>query len=125
MLLIQPFPGGTVDGARAHLVAAQGFAGAVANDPVPSQTNHVMEKLLSGVQSAKLAAAELFMAPPRSEFQDLVAARQHVIAGQQLLAKAVSAQGSALGLDHSAVVKQFASDAFNAFEDAFEILDND
>lgn len=125
MRLIQPFAGGTVEGARAQLVTAQDFAARVSNDPTSPAT---LTNLTEGVRAAKFAASELFMAPPRSEFQDLVAARQQVIAGQQLLQQAVSVllnQGGAPGVDPTPHVKSLAGQAFNAFEGAFEILDND
>lgn len=124
MRLIQPLPGGTVEGARAHLVNAQGFAANVANAP----TVDTLKNLTDGVASAKKAAAELFLAPPRSEFQDLVAARQHVVEGAQLLQQAASVllnQGGAPNVDPTPHVKLLAGQAFDAFENAFEILDND
>jgi hypothetical protein len=122
MRLIQPFPGGTVEGARAHLVNAQGFAANVSNAPeVDTLTN-----LTQGIASAKKAAAELFLAPPRSDFQDLVAARQHVLEGAQLLGQAVTLLTTYGGVDSPLPqVKSLAGDAFDAFENAFEIIDND
>ncbi|MCW2922369.1 MAG: hypothetical protein JWL76_2243 [Thermoleophilia bacterium] len=124
MRLIQPFPGGTLEGARAHLVNAQGFAANVANNP----SVDALKNLTEGVASAKKAAAELFMAPPRSDFQDLVAARQQVLAGAQLLQQAVSVLsnfGGDLPADPTPHVKGLAGQAFDAFEAAFEIIDND
>lgn len=67
MRLIQPFPGGTLEGARAQLVNAQGFAADVSNNPTAPDT---MTKLTEGIKAAKFAASELFMAQPRSEYQD-------------------------------------------------------
>jgi hypothetical protein len=124
MRLIQPLPGGTVEGARAHLVNAQGFAANVSNDP----TVDTLKNLTEGVVSAKKAAAELFLAPPRSDFQDLVSARKQVLEGAQLLQQAVSVllnQGGAPGVDPTPHIKDLASQAFNTFENVFEILDND
>ncbi len=124
MRLIQPLPGGTVDGARAHLVNAQGFAADVSNEP----TVDTLKNLTEGVRSAKAAAAELFLAEPRSPFQDLVAARQHVVQGAQLLQNAVSlltTQGGAPDVDPTPHVRDIAKLAFDAFENAFEIIDND
>jgi hypothetical protein len=125
MRLIQPFPGGTVEGARAQLVNAQGFAANVSNDPTSPNT---LTNLTEGVKSAKLAASELFLAQPRSEFQDLVAARRQVLEGAQLLQQAVSVllnQAGAPGVDPTPHVKLLAGQAFDAFEGAFEIIDND
>lgn len=121
MRLIQPLPGGTVEGARAHLVNAQGAAANVSNNPYVD----TLKNLNAGIRSAKRAASELFLAPPRSEFQDLVSARRQVLEGVLLLEHAVSAYGSAHGVDNMPLVKDFAGQAFNAFEGAFEILDND
>lgn len=121
MQLVSPAPG-SVAAARTHLVKAQGFAANVSNAPEVDTTAN----LAAGVQQAKRAAAELFLAEPRSPFQDLVAARRHVLEGQQLLEKAqkllVSWGGLNSPLPH---VMTLASDAFDAFESAFEIIDND
>jgi hypothetical protein len=125
MRLIQPFPGGTVDGARAHLVNAQDFAARVSNDPTSANT---VSNLTEGVKAAKQAAAELFMAPPKSDFQDLVLARQQVLQGAQQLQQAVAVllnQAGGPGVDPTPHVKDLAQQAFNSFEGAFEILDND
>lgn len=124
MRLIQPMPGGTIEGARVHLGNAQSFAAKVSNDP----TVDTLKNLTEGVVSAKKAAAELFLAPPRSPFQDLVLARQQVLEGAQLLQQAVTVLtsfGGELPADPTPHVKDLASQAFDAFEGAFEILDND
>ena len=121
MQLVQPRPGGTVAAARINLVAAQGFAADVSNAPrVNTKAN-----LTDGIRHARQAAAELFMAEPRSEFQDLIQARRHVIEGQQTLERALSFLESRYEVDHTPQIKQFAHEAFNAFEAAFEIIDND
>lgn len=121
MRLIQPLPGGTVDGARAHLVAAQGAAATYLNAPATTPR----ETLLEGVQAAKRAASELFLAEPRSEFQDLVAARQQVVLGQQNLERAYHQLGTADASQHLALVQRYVDSAFGQFEAAFEIIDND
>lgn len=122
MRLVQPLPGGTVAGARAALGEAQGFAANVANNPGVDTYKNLTE----GVKFAKLAAAELFMAEPRSPFQDLVLARQHVIEGQQTLQYALKVLTAGdMGVDPAPFVRDAASKAFDAFEGAFEILDND
>jgi hypothetical protein len=120
MQLVSPFPG-SLAGAREKLVAAQGFAANVVNDPY----NKAVENLTSGLQAAKAAAAELFLAEPRSPFQDLVAARRQVLEGANLLEQAFYAHGSAQGVDPLPRVKALAGQAFDAFENAFEIIDND
>ena len=120
MQLVSPAPG-SLAAARTYLVNAQGAAANVSNDPEVDTTKH----LYAGIAAAKRAASELMTAQPRSDFQDLVAARQHVVAGQQLLEQAIAAWGSAHGVDHTPRVKQLAGEAFNAFENAFEIIDND
>jgi hypothetical protein len=121
MQLVSPAPG-SLAAARTYLVNAQGFAADVSNAPEVDTAS----KLAAGIQQAKRAAAELFLAEPRSDFQDLVAARQHVIEGQQLLEKASALLFNWAGLNSPLPhVKQLAGDAFNAFESAFEIIDND
>lgn len=120
MQLVSPAPG-SIAAARTHLVNAQGFAADVVNNPYVN----TLANLESGIVAAKRAASELFMAEPRSPFQDLVQARRHVIEGQQLLERAVSAYGSAHGVDPMPQVKLHAGEAFDAFEAAFEIIDND
>lgn len=120
MRLVSPAPG-SLASARTYLVNAQGFAANVSNAP----TVDTLKNLQLGIQQASRAAAELFLAEPRSPFQDLVEARRHVLDGQHLLERAVSAYGSAHGVDHTPQVKQLAGEAFDAFESAFEILDND
>ena len=121
MRLMQPLPVGSLEGARARLVEAQGFAADVANAP----TTDTLVKLEGGIAAAKAAARELFVAEPRSPYQDLVAARQQVLAGASLLEQAISAYGSAHGVDPTPQVKHLAGGAFDAFENAFEIIDND
>jgi hypothetical protein len=120
MQLVSPAPG-SVASARTYLVNAQSFAANVSNDPYAN----TLDFLQQGVANAKRAAQELFVAEPRSPFQDLVQARRHVIDGQQLLEQAISRHASAEGVDHGAEVKGLAHQAFDAFESAFEILDND
>ena len=120
MQLVSPAPG-SLAAARTHLVNAQGFAANVANSP----STNTLSNLQQGVQQASRAASELFLAEPRSPFQDLVAARQQVLEGKQLLEQAISAWGSAHGVDPTPHVKQLAGQAFDAFEGAFEIIDND
>ncbi len=121
MRLIQPLPGGTVEGARTHLVAAQAAAADYLNAPATTPRS----VLLDGVTAAKRAASELFLAPPRSEFQDLVAARQQVIFGQQNLERAYSQLGTPDASSHLADVHRYVKSAFDDFEAAFEIIDND
>ncbi len=120
MQLVSPRPG-TVVAAREFLVAAQGAAANVANDPYSA----TMTNLTDGVRNAGFAATELFMAEPASPYQDLVEARRHVIEGKQLLEQAISTHASAHGVDHGPQVKLLAGQAFDAFENAFEIIDND
>jgi hypothetical protein len=123
MQLVSPIPGGTIAGAIHHLSAAQGAAADVTNSPLSPDTH---ARLVDGVRSAKLAAAELFLAEPRSQYQDLVAARRDVIEGQQLLEQAIEAFGQELPAPIvEARVQQLAQDAFNVFEDVFEALYND
>lgn len=121
MRLMQPLPGGTIDGARAHLVDAQGFAANVANAP---EHLKAAEFLTEGIKSAKRAAAELFIAQPRSDFQDLVAARHHVLEGAMYLEHASNELYRTGGVDPLPQVKLLAGNAFDSFEAAFEILDN-
>lgn len=122
MQLVSPLPGGTVENARAQLVVAQGHAAALSNAPGTDTARH----LADGIAAARLAASELFLAQPRSDYQDLVAARQHVIEGQQALAKANDRVLRWKSVDPPLpLVKDLAFKAFLAFEGAFEILDND
>ncbi|MCW2928711.1 MAG: hypothetical protein JWM86_2679 [Thermoleophilia bacterium] len=120
MQLVSPRPG-SLGAASTYLGKAQGFAANVSNDP----THAPLQNLTDGVKFAKLAAAELFLAEPRSEFQDLVLARQLVIEGQGLLEQAIKVQTTQFGSHQPAQVKQLAHDAFNVFEDVFEIIQND
>jgi hypothetical protein len=120
MQLVSPAPG-SLAAARTYLVNAQGFAANVSNQPEVD----AVKNLELGVQQASRAASELFLAEPRSPFQDLVQARRHVLEGKQLLEQAISAHGSAHGVDPTPRVKQLAGEAFDAFENAFEIIDND
>jgi hypothetical protein len=119
MQLVSPAPG-SVAAARTYLVNAQGFAADVVNNP----TLDTRAKLEAGVQQASRAASELFIAEPRSPFQDLVQARRDVLEGKQLLEQAIGALREG-PVDPTPHVKQLAGDAFDAFESAFEILDND
>ncbi|MCB0878076.1 MAG: hypothetical protein KDC46_03750 [Thermoleophilia bacterium] len=120
MQLVSPRPGSLAE-ARVLLANAQGYAANVSNAPYAD----TLANLQAGVRDAARAASVLMVAEPRSEFQDLVAARQHVVEGQQLLEQAISAYGSAYGPDHGPQVKLLAGQAFDAFENAFEIIDND
>jgi len=121
MQLVSPAPG-SLASARTYLVNAQGFAGSVSDDP----TVDTVANLSSGIQHAARAAAELFLAEPRSPFQDLVQARRHVLEGQQLLEQAKNVLFNWGGTnDPYPHVGQLAGDAFDAFESAFEIIDND
>lgn len=120
MQLVSPAPG-SLASARTHLVAAQGFAANVSNSPTTRPTEYILE----GIKAAKLAASELFLAQPRSDFQDLVAARQQVLAGAKALEAAFKVQTTQFGAQQPAQVKALAGEAFDAFENAFEIIDND
>lgn len=124
MQLVSPRPG-TVTAAFDLLVTAQAAAAKVSN----GVTADAATTLAEGVRSAKLAAAELFSATPRSEYQDLIAARRQAITGQQLLERAlVIARASAgAGTDAAAdlQITRLAHDAFDTFDAALEILDND
>ena len=120
MQLVSPAPG-SIASARVHLGKAQGHAGAVIG-----WNGDIRSHLEGGVAAAKRAASELFLAEPRSPFQDLVAARRQVIEGQQLLQQAFAAFTSPqMGPDPMPYVKQLAREAFDSFENVFEILDND
>lgn len=120
MQLVSPMPG-SVASARTYLGNAQAQAANISNEP----TVKTMDRLLDGVTNAKRAAAELFMATPVSDFQDLVAARSHVLDGQKLLEQGVSALQVPSGVDPTFHVQVVAKLAFDEFEAAFEILDND
>ena len=120
MQLVSPAPG-SLASARTYLVNAQGAAANVANQP----NVDTIKNLELGVQQASRAASELFLAEPRSPFQDLVQARRDVLEGKQLLEQAISAYGSAQGVDHTPRVQSLAKQAFDAFENAFEVIDND
>lgn len=120
MQLAAPRPG-SIAAASTLLGKAQSAAASVAYRPMESPLQH----LTDGVKYAKLAAAELFLAEPRSQYQDLVFARKLVIDGQQLLEKAIKVQTTQFGVQQPEQVKALAYGAFNVFENVFEILEND
>jgi hypothetical protein len=120
MQLVSPFPG-SVDVAFTFLADAQGFAGDVSN----GTSSDVAKSLTEGVRSATRAASELFIATPKSDFQDLVAARRHTMEGVQLLQEARDTIKDANGVDPSVRVKNLAYEAYTKFDWALEILDND
>ena len=121
MQLVSPKPG-SLASARTHLGNAQSFAANLSNDP--KVDTH--ENLTGGIAAAKRAAAELLTATPRSEFQDLVLARKQVVEGQQLLEQAQKLLFVWGGLNSPLPhVQKLAGEAFDAFEGAFEIIDND
>jgi hypothetical protein len=124
MQLVQPLPRdpSSLANARTHLSDAMGVVGVVSSGPsLPSGT---AERLWDGVRLAKLAAADLFLAEPESDYQDLVRARTQVLEGAALIEQAISAYGSAQGVDPTMRVKQLALEAYQVFDDTFEILDN-
>ena len=118
MQLVSPTPAGTIEAASAFLSKAQAAAGTVINQP--SMTS--MNALAGGIIAARKAAEELFLAPPRSEFQDLIAARQQVLEGQGLLKQAATL---IVAPGNETQVSTLARDAWNVFENVFEILEND
>ena len=123
MQLVSPMPG-SVAAASAYLGNAQQFTANVLNTTVA--TPDIPNDLANGMAQALRAANELFMAQPVSEFQDLVLARRHVIEGAQLLDRAAEAYAEELPMplpfEHT---QALARQAFDKFEVAFEILQND
>jgi hypothetical protein len=114
---------GTIEAAQTFLNAAQGAAATVSNGPLTPDTPKV---LAEGARQAANAAAELFMAQPRSDFQDLVFARQLALEGKDLLEQAIVAYGQELPAPIAEEnVQRLAREAFNIFEGVFEILEND
>ena len=120
MQLVSPAPG-TLASAREHLVDAQGAAANLANAPTTDTSN----QLRIGLNAAHRSAEELLTATPLSKFQDLAAARDQVLEGAQLLEQAISSRTSAHHGVDPLKIKLLAGEAFDAFESAFEIIDND
>lgn len=117
-LSISPMPGSLAD-VRTQLGAAQDVAGQAADgNPVTA------DFLLGGVAAARRAASILMTTQPESDYQDLVLARQQVLEGADQLRQAATALSGAHGVDPASYVRERAHDAFNRFEDAFEIIDN-
>lgn len=122
-ILIAPRPG-NLDVAYDRVSSAQGAVADVLNERAITPTTQA--RLTDGVRLAAQAAAELFLAQPRSDYQDLVLARRQVIDGRQELEQAlVTLRASAPGIDVAATVLNHARRAFDAFEHALEILEND
>jgi hypothetical protein len=125
MQLFQPLPSSpsSLPDARAHLSAATAIAGKVNFDNALAPTEARVQ-LAEGVRLAKLAAADLLLAEPESDYQDLVLARQQVLQGAALLEQAAWATGSAQGVDPMPHVRDLARQAFEIFDSTEEILYN-
>ncbi|MCW2925959.1 MAG: hypothetical protein JWM98_3363 [Thermoleophilia bacterium] len=113
----------TVEHGRELLVKAQGAAADASNAPADA----TYASLMQGARAANSAAAELRAATPRSKFQDLDTAATQAEAGAKLLGQAafVIDAGEFSGPTIVATVKDLAHQAFDQFEAAFEIVDND
>ena len=112
----------TLDQARSLLVQAQGVAADASN--APQDSSH--EALSGGAFDATVAAELLPFATPRSEFQDLGVAASHAKSGAQLLEQAANAFIQEVPADVAyGNVQRLAGEAFAAFEQAFEVIDND
>jgi hypothetical protein len=125
MTSTMPAPGMTVpsvSNARALLVRAQG----VAADAIEAPDSMTPDLFNAGIVNAVEASEMLLKAEPRSKFQDLKQASQHAIDGAHALGEALTAYAEEIPADLAfANVKEHAWTAFNAFESAFEIIDND
>jgi len=123
MQLVSPMPG-SVAAASTFLANAQRFTANVLTTKVA--TPDIPGDLANGMAQALRAASELFMAQPVSEFQDLVLARRQVIEGAQLLDRAAEAYAEELPMPLPFQNTQaLAHRAYDKFEAAFEILQND
>lgn len=112
---------GSIAVVREHLGAAQAAAASILNDPSGPHRAVITE----GIRQAQLAIDELLHTAPSSPFQDLAQARMQVMLGRDNLDRAFWTAGSAHGVNPLPEVRRYARDAFDAFEAAFEIIDND
>lgn len=125
MIASIPAPGRTVPSlpnARALLVNAQGIAGAAHDNPKAADVLTFQK----GISDARTAAEMLLVAEPRSDFQDLAGASKLATAGADALTLAMSQLFTFLpGNIVDKNIKQHSGTAFDKFESAFEIIDND
>ncbi|MCW2956942.1 MAG: hypothetical protein JWO69_1811 [Thermoleophilia bacterium] len=83
-------------------------------------------EVFQGVRHAERAVELLRIATPVSKFQDLAQARLLIEDGAHFLRRSADAVDVPTpGAGDKAVVVDFARRAFDSFEDAFEIVDND
>lgn len=104
------------------LRTAQGIAASAANEPASAGDR----SLLSGAAIARRAAEQLLLATPRTPYHRLDAAAAHAIEGAELLATAARARNAEFPVDVTlATIRDLSRRAFDAFELAFECVEND
>jgi hypothetical protein len=111
-----------LDKARAYLLKAQDAAEQGFNTPGAA----TKDLFVMGAHNAQIAASMLAKVEPRSKYQDLKLASSFALEGAAWLNKAAELWTKpAPVLPLPTMVKQYSDAAFDSFEGAFEIIDND
>lgn len=104
------------------LRTAQGIAARASNDPATVTD----QSLFTGAAVARRAAEQLLLATPRTPFHHLDQAAAYALEGAKLLATASRARNAEFPVDVTLdTIRDLSRRAFDAFELAFERVEND